>query len=237
MKKFLLSTLLILGAASVASAVDFPERTYNYAVRYHWGLIDETAAHASVSVQCTDDYFYGTLNGRSIDWEGRFFEVTDTLAATFGTAAPGELPSEAVTDCIGWYRKPTVDALRAGCYDADAPQNFKNTAGQGTLDADPSTMTNILTTANLLAAFYYAYSVDFDSLAPGQTLTAQCGEGMQVTAVYGGEKQWNGQPVQEFTFTYSGAGVPVRCLIDADARIPVLFKASLAIGDIEMSLC
>ena len=235
MKKIILSGLLTLLSVAAASAVSFPQAQYNYDIRYRWGLIDETAAHATATVSCSDNQFFGILAGRSIDWEGRYYEVTDTLSAIF-TPTPEGFPAETVHQCIGWYRKPTVDMLRSGAYDPDVPQNFMNTAGQGSLDASESTMNNIFTTANLLATYYYAAAIDFDTLTPGRTFTAQAGPNVTLTATYNGVTQWNGQPVRDFTFTYSGADVPVRCLIDADARIPVLFRASLIIGDLEMSL-
>lgn len=235
MKHFLLTVVALLGLAS-ARAIDIPETAYEYSIRYHWGLIDETAAHATITVRCDDDNFFGTLQGRSIDWAGQYFEVTDTLASLMVPVQGQPFPSQAVTTCIGWYRKPTVDQLRAGDYDPMAPCNFINTAGQGQLDASESTLHNIFTTANLLATYYYGQYVDFDSLNPGQDISALCGPGTSLSATFNGTTTWNGQPVRDLTMSYSGADVPVRVLINSETGVPVLFSASLIIGEVEMTL-
>lgn len=234
--KHLILTLLTLLSLNMAGAVTIAPSTYNYSIRYHWGIIDETAAHATLTVQCTDGNFFGTLSGSSIDWAGQYFQVTDTLAAQFTPAEGTVLPQQAVSTCIGWYRKPTVKQLQAGTYNPDAPKNYVNTAGQGSLDASESTIKNIITTANLLATFYYGQSIDFDSLNIGQTISSPCGEGISVNMTYNGTTQWNGMPMRDLTISYSGADVPVRCLIDSDTGVPTLFSASLLIGEVEMTL-
>ncbi|MDE6301575.1 MAG: hypothetical protein K2M19_07645 [Muribaculaceae bacterium] len=235
MKHFLLTVFALLSISSLR-AVDIAPAAYEYSIRYHWGLIDETAASASVFVQCNDGNFFGTLAGRSIDWDGRYFEVTDTLDAYMSPEEGNPLPRQDVRNCIGWYRKPTVDQLRSGCYDPASPENYVNTAGQGWLDASESTLRNITTTANLLAAYYYGQTIDFDALTPGQTLSAPCGVDISVSLNYNGTTEWNGRPVRDLTITYSGADVPVRCLIDSETGVPLLFSASLIIGEVEMTL-
>ena len=234
--RHILTVCLALAGFAVAKA-DMPPTAYEYSIRYHLGFIDKTAASATLIVQCDDNgNFFGTLAGRSIDWDGRYFEVTDTLSARMTPCIGQVLPDETVYSCIGWYRKPTVEALRSGCYDPDAPENYVNTAGQGCLDASESTLNNIMTTANLLATFYYGQSVDFDSLNPGQTVEATLSNGTQVSMTYNGTMQWRDNPVRDLTISYSGADVPVRCLIHSETGIPLMFSASLIIGEVEMTL-
>ena len=136
MKKTLLLLFAFVAALTGMAQVQLPYQELSYDVHYHWGLVNVNIGHGKVTLSSQGDQFNATLDGNTIPWEGRVFCVSDTLNAVM---APG-LNGERVTFENGWYLKPKVMEYRSDGFQASNPANYKNIAGQGSLDADAQTM-------------------------------------------------------------------------------------------------
>ncbi len=243
MKKTLLFICMVLGAFMAKAQVNIPFQEIGYEVHYHWGLVNVNIAHGTVTVQTDGNQFIASLEGSSIPWDGRIFCISDELRATM---QPGNgLSHEVVTYENGTYRKPRVAEYRSGAYDPNAPQNYKNILGEGTLDADASTMEAVHVTADMLGMFYYFHQINFDAMSPGTfsiPITVEGGDAQTVSVTYNGKSTYNvggiTYPTYSVRFEYSYQGVmtgyPVDAQVSATTRVPLLLSADLPVGHIEM---
>ena len=243
MKKTLLLLFAFVAALTGMAQVQLPYQELSYDVHYHWGLVNVNIGHGKVTLSSQGDQFNATLDGNTIPWEGRVFCVSDTLNAVM---APG-LSGERVTFENGWYLKPKVMEYRSDGFQASNPANYKNIAGQGSLDADAQTMEAVTVTADMLGMFYYFHEIDFDSMSPGQQVTIPISGGYSnaVTVTYNGQSTYDAGGSKyptyscSFTYNYQGAssGYAVQAQVDRSSRIPVCLSAELAIGHVEMIYC
>ncbi|MDE7465748.1 MAG: DUF3108 domain-containing protein [Muribaculaceae bacterium] len=243
-KTLILLGAMLAGAAASQAQVNIPYTEIPYEVHYHWGLIDLNIATGRVTMSTDGQQFNATLDGSSIPWEGRIFCISDQLQATM-TPTSG-LSHETVTYENGWYRKPLVSEYRSGTYDANNPANYKNIKGEGDLNADGSTMEAVTVTADMLGMFYYFREIDFESMAPGSSITipitVEGGYDQSVVVTYNGKSSYsvggNTFPTYSTSFEYSyrGAmsGYPVQAQVSVSNRIPLLLSANLPVGHIEM---
>lgn len=233
MLAFIAASLL---SGTTASAQDFGPNSYEYQIKWKWGLVDMTAAHGRIDTQCVDGNFFGTLNGSSIDWRGHVYSVSDTLRAS---VTPTAQHTEYVN---GWYTKPKAGTEA----DLQDPQDYRTILGQGSLSASPATMEAVETTANMLSIHYYAHAIDFDSMHPGEIVTipisqeGETPENLVITYKGRGESPSGSYPGEvynvELNYSYNGSPseYPVTCEITTDTHVPVYYAADIRIGHVAM---
>lgn len=243
MKKTLLLLIMIASVFMAKAQVNIPYQEIPYDVNYHWGLIDINIAHGLVTIQTDGNQFTASLDGNSIPWEGRIFCISDQLQATMEPTSG--LSHETVTYENGWYRKPRVAEYRSNTYDPNDPANYKNIKGEGTLNADASTMEAVQVTADMLGMFYYFHQIDFETMNPGTIsipITVDGGYQQTVSVTYNGKSSYTVGGVTyptysvSFEYSYHGAmtGYPVQAQVSVSSRIPLLLSADLPVGHIEM---
>ncbi len=214
--------------------------SYNYDIVYRWGFIEKTAASCTVTLARADSVVTGTINGHSIDWEGRYYSISDTLTAEF--ADLDGIITQRNLKAIGWYFKPTVPELPAGFF--DDPANYKTTHGTGTLNADDATMEAVSVTVDMIGFYTVAQMIDFDSLNPGDRVTVPIkdadGSTQTLTVTYNGRSIYQGREVFQTVFNYTCgsqmSAYPVSSQVDVDSRVPLTIAADLLIGHVEMQL-
>lgn len=247
MKKFyLLSLLLLLPFFSSLAQVNIPYQEIHYNAHYHWGPVNVRIGHALVTLQADDSRnFFATLDGNSIPWEGRVFCIADTLRAIM--TSPPQVSHENIQYINGWYMKPKASQYRSGGFNPDDPANYKNIHGQGSLDASGATMEAIDVTANMLGLFYFFHELDFEKMESGRSITIPIqypsGDGERVVVTFNGKTHFDidgvTYPAYDTTFEYSYhgtmSGYPVTCIVGANDRIPLNFKADLPIGHVELT--
>ena len=237
MKNKIMAVLLCAVCALCAVAQDFGPERYNCYVNWKWGVINMRAAHARITVQCTDGDFFGTMAGASIPWRGRVYSVSDTLRCR---VCPG---SESIEYVNGWYRKPKVGHGTLPKQDGA----YRTILGAGTLSASSATMEAVEITANMLSMYYYARIIDFEK-PEGTTLSVPistpdgCENSLTATLRGAGPSRvgaCDGR-VYYVVFSYNiaghGSAYPVMCEISADTRVSVYFGADIKIGHVEMIL-
>jgi hypothetical protein len=219
-----------------------PPVAIKYKVKYHWGLINTTAAYGTVRLEATGNSLTASLDGHSISWGGRQYTVSDTLKVI---TMPGRGPLYARQNVLyraGRYSKPLVSLLSSPAYNPGDPANYCTISGQGTLSASPRTMEAVGISCDMLGIFYLFRYMDFTALQPGQTLLMSVNmprTGMQHAMItYLGPDQYQDSPSYKvrFEYTYRGvrSGYPVTCQVERSSRIPLLISASLDIGRMEM---
>lgn len=228
-------------AFTSVKAEDFPYENYYYQLYYHCGFINEKLAHANVQVSNDNANFYATLEGSSIPIGGRLYCINDTLQSTFEiTATPTQPGSETIELIAGYYRKPKVGEE---LYSPSA-HTYRSIDGQGFLSADPATIECVTLTADMLAMFYYAKSIDFANMEQGSTIDIPIlladGSQRTLTLTYNGESTFHGHDTYLLTanFTYHGteSKYPITIHIDKDELVPLNFAASIVIGDVSLRL-
>ena len=243
MKKTCLLIFTFLTALVSKAQVNIPYQEIPYDVNYRWGVVDVNIAHGIVTLRTEGNQFIASLDGNSIPWEGRVFCISDQLRATMEPA--DGLSREIVTYENGWYRKPLVSQYRSGNYNPDDPANYKNIKGEGSLNADASTMEAVQVTADMLGLFYYFHEINFEAMNPGTInipITVEGGYQQSVAVTYHGKSTYNVGGVAyptysvSFEYTYHGAmsGYPVYAQVSASSRVPLLLSADLPVGHIEM---
>lgn len=239
--RFFLFVLPLIASLSARAQ----EQVLHYKVDYALGPIHKTAAHACVHMRTDGDRFFATLNGNSINWGGRIYAVRDTLSARMTPVSSFPGVSEQILYQTGWYFKPhTAQWLAGDCF--NGPSDYRNTHGQGTLDASDETMEAVKITADMLSLFYLFRHIDFGVLKQGGTfeLTSSVPGGAQrtVAVTYCGPDTYDIDGTEyntyalEFEFWYCGApsGYRVRCQVGRGSRIPLEFAADLKIGRLAM---
>ncbi|MDE6267203.1 MAG: DUF3108 domain-containing protein [Muribaculaceae bacterium] len=244
MRKILLTLVVMATALAAAAQIEIPYQEIGYDVKYHWGFMNVNIGHGKVTLQSQNQQFNATLDGNTIPWEGRVFCVSDTLNAAMQPGTP--LSSETVSYQNGWYMKPTTAQYREGAFGTMNPFDYKNTLGQGELDASGQTMEAISISTDMLGLFYYFHEIDFDNMAPGQQVTIPIavngGDSKSVTITYNGTSSYEAAGYMfdtyglTFEFTYQGvpSGYPVEAQVAQNTRVPVLLSTSLPIGHVEM---
>lgn len=235
--RLLIATLISMAFAIKANAIDMPQTQLNYKVQYRWGIIDVAIGQGIATISIDNDNLQGTLAGESIPWEGRVFSIGDTLTAVM---SPTVQQNQFIT---GWYRKPKTGQN----VDIDNPAHYRTIQGQGSLNASPETMEAVTITANMIGLFYYAKSIDFATMNPGEIveidITNQDGSPEKLQITYNGNGQSTSGANQEvyditFNYTYQGeyTNYPVKCEISTAEKLPVYFGADLKIGHVDMYL-
>lgn len=243
MKNRIVMALMAAFAFTGASAqIDIPYTEIGYDVNYHWGIIDVMIARGTVTVECNNGEFRGTLDGTSIPWEGHIICVSDTLNAYMEGSGAGI--RETVQYQNGWYRRPPVSYFRSGGYNPENPANYRNITGQGAYDASDDTMEAITITSDMIGMYYYARVIDFAAMRPGERIVVpiQGPFSREVVITYQGQSVYSrygdNYPVYDCTFEYGYggrlSGFPVECKIGASSRLPLYFGASLPVGTVEL---
>lgn len=242
MKRFTLPMLAITVAFSAGAEITLPEETLQYDVCYHCGFIKISAGKADVNLNLYNNNFTATMNGQTEPIGGRVYAISDTLCAAM-TPTDG-LSKEVVSYENGWYTKPKADTLDGSNIEFTNPNDYKNIIGDGDLSTSSETMEAVTISTDMLAMFYYFQQIDFASMQPGENInlsvTLPDGDIQQVSMVYEGTDNYNGNDTFRLRFLYSYHGVmskyPVTAQIDMDSRLPLLFSADLKIGRVELAL-
>ena len=242
MKKISLFFASLFTCLGIYAGVNIPFTEVPYNVNYHWGIIDVNIAHGTVKYQCDGTNFSGTLDGVSIPWEGHVILVSDTLKTRMTPGTP--YSHEKVVYQSGWYRRPPAKYFRSENYDAANPANYKNIAGQGSYSASSNSMEAITITSDMIAMFYYAKEINFESLSQNQVITIPI-DGVyaqEVKVTYLGKSSYEIENTQYptynimYEYTYQGkmSGYQVHMRVRQTDRLPIFISASLPVGKVEM---
>lgn len=222
MKRIAFFISFITALAGMAAANDL---VYN--VEWHWGPVTVHAGQAYVAVDCSDGILNGTMTGTSIPIEGKVMSVADTIRASMS-------PERTCIDYInGVYRKRSENSDVFG---------FRTIHGDGELDASPRTMEAVNITALLIGFYYYADTVDFSTMSPGDSVTVPIendGESGELVITFNGETDSNRGAAYKLSLLYNIPGIPeypIICHVDKTSRLPLLFASTLHIGRVQMVL-
>lgn len=250
MKRTIFSVLLlaILGMAPAAaqneSQAALVNETLTYDVIYKWGFINKVAGYATMSLRDEGNFYKATVYAENAPWANSIYMLRDTLYTTFTKNGLYPMSYTYIAHEAGKYKKDVLEFSHTGNTFTANIQRYKQSApGQPVVKS-----TNHLEaqgmTVDMLSAFFYLRSLDFDNMKTGQSVTVNIFSGSKkekLKMTYLGIQQitLNNRKFQtyyiNFTFTRKGkeSSEPISGWMSMDSqRIPLKVEGSLAVGKV-----
>lgn len=247
--KYVVAAAITVIATCSASAVS-PQigESINYRVMYKWGLVNKQAGTVNLSVHPgpSSGEFTGLLTAKSAPWADKLYKVRDTLRGNISRATLEPSIYEKISHEGSDHRHDVVkysrngSAVKAHCTRTklDGKGNVKETTE---IDLEASGLT-----IDMLSAFYYMRSINYNKMKPGESITINVFSGKRkelLTITYDGpetieldDKQVNTIHIR-FKFTGKG-GKKTSDDMDAwlstdAAHIPLKMVGKLPVGQIQ----
>lgn len=249
MKLRSLLSLLIFAASACAvraqSAAPLVNESLHYDVIYKWGFINKVAGYATMTLNADGpDYYRATVTARNAPWANAIYTLRDTLYTVMNRANYFPLSYTYIAHEAGKYKKDVLKFSRQGNEVAVRAVRYRRPSPSAPLTSSTVEFEGSGTAVDMLSSFYYLRTLNFPSMRPGQTVTANIFSGSNVeklTIIYKGEQQLAVGGVNystycvTFTFTRRGvqSSAPITGWITADARrIPVQIEGQLPVGKV-----
>lgn len=248
MKKLIFALFAIVAFSITAQTVPAADgETVNYRVMYKWGLINKQAGRVAITTKSTTDgRFNALLAARTEKWADPIYKVRDTLRGTIDCATYEPLFYEKISHEGGEYKHDVLNYSRKnGITTATCKRTKQKNAKK------PATTTEISLdaeglTLDMLSAFYYMRSLNYDSMTAGQEtiLTVFSGKRKEtLTITYAGRQVIEVDDVKhdtyKITFTFTGeqgkkTSDDMEAWISTDSsRIPLKLEGKLAVGKVQ----
>lgn len=254
-RSFILPLLLMFAAVAPAlraqtangpiGHVPLQDETLTYDVMYKWGFINKVAGYATMSLRSEGDFYKASVVAENAPWANSIYMLRDTLYSTMTKQGLYPVSYTYIAHEAGKYKKDVLSFQRSGNTFTAEAMRYKS-PGPG----EPMTESTIHLeaqgmTVDMLSAFFYLRSLDFDSMSEGQNVTVNIFSGSKkelLTITYMGRENVtlsSGDTlpsyVINFTFTRNGrtSSAPIEGWISADARrIPVKVEGQLPVGKV-----
>ena len=251
MRKFISSIVLFallpissfMSAQSQSQAVLVNE-TLTYDVIYKWGVINKVAGYATMSLRDEGDYYKASVFAENAPWANSIYMLRDTLYTTFTKVGLYPLEYTYIAHEAGEYKKDILEFSHNGdLFTANVQRWKQKSPGQPVVKSTKHLEANGMT-VDMLSAFFYLRSLDFDNMSKGQSVTVNIFSGSKkekLKITYLGRKQLslNNRNFDtyyiNFTFTRNGkvSSDPISGWMSADSqRIPLKVEGSLAVGKV-----
>ncbi len=244
MKKFLLSLVVALMAVT-ASAVNLSNETLHYKVTYKWGIVHKDAGKATITLRVNGNNCKATLVGRTDPWADKIYHLRDTLKSSFSKSTCIPTRYERIAHEDGRYAHDIVNISRNGQTFTGKCTRYRRAKNTSKVTTASTALSAQGMTVDMLSAFYYIRTLDFENMAKGHTSKSNIFSGKKkemLTITYKGREKVkiNGKNQDayriRFTFTTDGrkqSSEPIEAWISTDARhIPLLIEGSLKIGKV-----
>lgn len=239
------SLILIAGNLSATTPFSFANETLTYDVIYKWGLINKVAGYATMTLRNDGKFYRTAVYARNASWANRVYTLRDTLTSTI---TKGDFYPVSYTFAAhekGNYKKDVLTFHRNGnTFSADAVR-YKRKKNDETTKTSTIHLEAEGMTVDMLGSFFYLRSLDFDSMAEGESVSVNIFSGTKkenLKITYKGRRSVkinkNEYPAYYITFTFTHNGVessdPISGWIStASQRIPLKIKGSLAVGAVQ----
>lgn len=171
-----LGRILLIAAAAVitvtAQALCIspvrPPETLTYRVMFKWGLIHKNAGSATLSLQSAPHgELKAVLTASSAPWADRIYKLRDTLVSYIDPATMQPRLYERIAHEDGKYSHDIVTFERHGnAVAGHAVKQRRKKPGQP-LTVRETDLLSTGATVDMVSAFYYLRSLDFNALTPG----------------------------------------------------------------------
>lgn len=218
--------------------------TLTYDVIYKWGFINKVAGYATMSLRDEGNLYKATVFAENAPWANSIYMLRDTLYTTFTKEGLYPVKYTYIAHEAGKYKKDILDFSHNGnTFTADILRYKQKAPGAPVVKS-----TNHLEaqgmTVDMLSAFFYLRSLDFDNMKTGQGVTVNIFSGSKkekLKITYLGIKKitLNNKSYKtyyiNFTFTRNGkeSSEPISGWMSMDSqRIPLKVEGSLAVGKV-----
>lgn len=251
MRNFFISILLftLLPFSNVVKAqseshTSFADETLTYDVIYKWGFINKVAGYATMSLRNEGDYYKASVFAENAPWANSIYMLRDTLYATFTKVGLYPLKYTYIAHEAGKYKKDVLNFSHNGnVFTADV-ERWKRGKNETKTVKSSNELEATGMTVDMLSAFFYLRSLDFDNMKSGHSVTVNIFSGSKkekLKIIYLGRKEISIENRNidsyhiKFTFTRNGkvSSEPISGWMSADAkRIPLKVEGSLAVGKV-----
>lgn len=246
MRLKLLSLLfIILSVATSAMAATFANESLDYKVMYKWGLIHKQAGHATLTLRNQGDRYITQLTAASEKWADRFYMVRDTLNGII--IKKGFLPIfyEKIAREGGEYKRDIIKYTRTGNSVVGDCTRIRQKNKKKPITTDSIILEAQGMTIDMLSAFYYMRSIDYQKMKPGKNESLNVFSGKRkelLKIIYHGVEtiEYDERTYQcyHITFTFTSeekkkTSDDMDAWITTDSRrIPVKLEGKLPVGKI-----
>ena len=249
MKKNLFSIFLFVllsfsNYSSAQSQAVLVNETLTYDVIYKWGFINKVAGYATMSLRDEGDCYKATVYAENAPWANSIYMLRDTLYTTFTKVGLYPLEYTYIAHEAGKYKKDVLEFSHNGDVFTANVQRFKQSSPKEPVVKSTKHLEANGMTVDMLSAFFYLRSLDFDNMSNGQSVTVNIFSGskkekLRITYLGRSQITLNKKNFDtyhiNFTFTRNGkvSSDPISGWMSADSqRIPLKVEGSLAVGKV-----
>lgn len=172
MKKVVVLLILTLGILK-ASAISLQNETLNYKVLYKWGLVQKQAGTARLTLTKQNGHYTAKLIARSDKWADKFYKLRDTLISKMDERDILPVSYERIANENGNYARDIIKIERkVGVENGTVKGSATRIRRKKNATETTENTIELLaegTTVDMLSAFYYIRSLDFNKMQPGYT--------------------------------------------------------------------
>ena len=240
----LLLGFIMLGAS--ANDITFANERLNYKVLYKWGLVQQQAGTASLTITNKDDLYITKLTARTDPWADPIYTVRDTLNGKIKKAGFLPLFYEKIAHEGNDYKHDIVKYSRTGDkvygYCTRVERDVKKNTGL----KKEHIISGTGATVDMLSVFYYMRSINYDKMKKGEEMKLNIFSGKYkefLTIKYLGtetiEHEGKKHKCYHITFTFTQKGNKktsddMWAWISTDShRIPIKLEGTLAVGKVQ----
>lgn len=249
MRKILLlaAMLLVVVAAVSAKSPDFAGESLNYRVMFKWGLVNKKAGLVNLSTYADGNVLKSVLSAASERWADRFYRVRDTLRGTMDRRTLEPDFYEKISHEGGQFKHDVIryDRGEPGIVTATCVRT-RQKKESAPVTTSEITLESTGLTLDMLSAYYYMRSMDYESMKPGDSVSMTVFSGKRketLTIAYKGEEQIEVKgekyPCYAISFRFTGDGGKKTSddmfawISSADDRVPIKLEGKLPVGKVQ----
>ena len=155
-------------AAGPATPLSIPRESLSYKVMFKWGLINKKAGWARLDYSPAGATATAVLYAGSEPWADKLYYLRDTLTTRMSTANHTPEYYERVANEDGKYARDVVRFTRDGNRVTATTRRYRRARPGAELKQADAELEAIGQTVDMVSAFYYARTMPFAKMAPGQ---------------------------------------------------------------------
>lgn len=227
-----------------------PPETLTYKVMFKWGLINKNAGSATLRLQSAPHgELKAVLTASSAPWADRIYKLRDTLVSYIDPATMQPRLYERIAHEDGKYSHDIVTFERHGNSVTGHAVKQRRKKSNQPMSVRETDLLSTGATVDMISAFYYLRSLDFNTLTPGSETEVWIFSGSKKERLrfkYIGKEQLkindSLRPSYHVSFTFTTEGSKKSSddidtwLSEEKPHVPLKLQGSLPVGKIQCFL-